>query len=138
MNENTLVTARTFSFPHEAEIARATLEAEGVLAFVADTHLINMYWLYSNALGGVRVLVRTKDLATAKEVLSTDYSSFVDSETGIEENRQCSKCDGELKPYTKGRKPAYLVFLLFGFPLFFYQHGFRCVCCKAFTNTRNR
>lgn len=135
MNENSLVTAGTFSFPHEAEIARSTLEAEGVVAYVADAHTINMQWLYSNAMGGVRVQVHLKDLKAAKEILSTDYSSFVESEIGIEEQKSCSKCGDLLEPYTKGKRPAYLVFLLFGFPLFFYEHGFRCISCGNFTKT---
>tara|TARA_R100001143_G_scaffold755_1_gene2242 strand:- start:4968 stop:5165 length:198 start_codon:yes stop_codon:yes gene_type:complete len=48
-----LKTVATFSFPHEAHIARAKLESEGIPALVADEHTINMQWLYSNALGGV-------------------------------------------------------------------------------------
>ena len=135
MSENTLVTAGTFSFPHEAEIARSTLEAEGIAAYVADAHTINMQWLYSNAMGGVRVQVHQKDLTVAKEVLNTDYSSLVDSEVGVEINEKCSKCGGLLEPYTKGRRPAYIVFLLLGFPLFFHQHGSRCASCGDFTKT---
>ena len=135
MSKNTLVTAGTFSFPHEAEIARSTLEAEGITAYVADAHTINMQWLYSNAMGGVRVQVHLQNLEAAKEILNTDYSSLVESEVGENEKRECSKCGGVLEPYTKGKRPAFLVFLLFGFPLFFYKHGFRCVSCGSFTKT---
>lgn len=135
MSENSLVTAGTFSFPLEAEIARATLESEGIPAYVADAHTINMQWLYSNAMGGVRVQVHLKNLDAAKEILSTDYSSLVESEVGNEENGACSICGGVLEPYTKGKRPAFLVFLLLGFPLFFYKHGSRCASCGNFTKT---
>lgn len=133
MSENTLVTAATYSFPYEAEIARSTLESEGITAFVADAHTINMQWLYSNAMGGVRVQVYKKNLDVAQEILNTDFSSFVESAVDCEEEAKCSVCGGELEPYTKGKRPAFLVFLFLGFPLFFYQHGLRCVDCGHFT-----
>lgn len=67
-------TVATFSFPHEAHIVRAMLEAEGIPAIVADEHTINMDWLYSNALGGVKVQVPEAMLADAAEILKKDYS----------------------------------------------------------------
>lgn len=52
-----LVTISRYSFPHEAHVARALLESEGIPVFLADEHTITMQWLYSNALGGVRLQV---------------------------------------------------------------------------------
>ncbi|MBV1870506.1 MAG: DUF2007 domain-containing protein [Gammaproteobacteria bacterium] len=133
MSENTLVTAARYSFPHEAEIARSSLESEGITAFVADAHTINMQWLYSNAMGGARVQVYKKNLVAAQKILNTDYSSFVESEVGCDEQSKCLKCGGGLELYTKGKRPAFFVFLLLGFPLFFYKHGLRCINCGHFT-----
>ena len=48
-----MITVARFSFPHEAYIAKASLEAAGIDSFIADEHTINMQWLYSNAMGGV-------------------------------------------------------------------------------------
>lgn len=130
MNENSLVTVASYSFPHEAQIARATLESQGIPAFVADEHTINMQWLYSNAMGGVRVQVPFKHLDQARQLLSADFSSTLDSESA---GPVCSHCgSGHLVPYTKGKKPAFLLFLLLGFPLFFYRHGYKCEKCGAF------
>lgn len=130
MKENSLVTVASYSFPHEAQIARATLESQGIPAFVADEHTINMQWLYSNAMGGVRVQVPFKHLDQARQLLSADFSSTLDSESA---DPVCSHCgSGHLVPYTKGKKPAFLLFLLLGFPLFFYRHGYKCEKCGAF------
>lgn len=52
-----MMTITTFSLPIEAQIAWAKLDSEGIPAFVADEHTINAHWLYSNALGGVRLQV---------------------------------------------------------------------------------
>jgi hypothetical protein len=48
-------TVATFSKPEEAHLFRTRLEAAGIPAYVQDEHLIQMDWLYSNAIGGVRV-----------------------------------------------------------------------------------
>ncbi|MFW0922113.1 DUF2007 domain-containing protein, partial [Vibrio parahaemolyticus] len=35
--------------------------------------------------------------------------------------------------FTKGKRPAFLVFILLGFPLFFYKHGYKCKQCGEFS-----
>ncbi|MGG4603753.1 DUF2007 domain-containing protein [Paenalcaligenes sp. Me131] len=65
-----LVTISRYSFPHEAYVARALLESEGIPVFLADEHTITMQWLYSNALGGVRLQVPETFAARAVELLA--------------------------------------------------------------------
>lgn len=135
MTSSALATVASFSFPHEAHVAKARLEAEGVPAFIADENTINMQWLYSNALGGVRVQVPSQFAGKAKEILAQDLSDVVESEFGTSE-LTCPKCGGaDLESYTKGKKPAFIVFLLLGFPLFFYKHGYKCRTCGEFIKT---
>ncbi len=74
MSTNNLVEVASFSYPHEAHIAKASLEAAEIPAFIANEHLINMQWLYSNALGGVKLLVPKTLSKQAKELLATDFS----------------------------------------------------------------
>jgi hypothetical protein len=135
MNSNALVTVATFSFPHEAHVAVARLEAVGIPVFIADEYTINMQWLYSNALGGVKVQVPAEFVAKSKEILQEDLSYLLDEEFG-KDMLQCPKCGStDLFPYTKGKKPALIVFLLLGFPLFFYKHGYKCRSCGEFIET---
>jgi hypothetical protein len=135
MNDSKLITIASFSFPHEAHVAQANLEAEGIPAFIADEHTINMQWLFSNALGGVRVQVPSQFAKKAKDILSQDYSELLEEEFGKDETT-CPKCGStEVEPYTKGKKPAFIIFLLLGFPLFFYKHGIKCKVCGEFSKT---
>jgi len=133
------VIAGTFSFPHEAQIAKASLEAAGIPAILADEHTINMSWLWSNALGGVKILVPEEFEGEARKILANDFSKAV--EEAVEDavgstNLVCSACgSSNLEPFTKGKRPAFVVFLLLGFPLGFYKHGYKCVECGAFTET---
>ncbi|WP_444908981.1 putative signal transducing protein [Microbulbifer sp. TRSA005] len=133
-----LVTVARFSFPYEAQIAKARLESEGISAFIADEHTVNMQWLYSNAMGGVRLQVSESDLDKAHEILKQDRSNLVDQELGCDGERKCESCSSRnIEPFTKGKKPAFLVFLLLGMPLFFYQHGIKCRDCGHFQKLNN-
>ncbi len=137
MTQNKIQIA-SFSFPHEAHIAKASLEAANIPATIADEHTINMDWLYSNALGGVRLFVPDKYAEEAKLIIEQDYSENVDQifEETIEDKKTCPSCGSEqLEAYTIGKKPAFIVFLLLGFPLFFYKHGIKCLSCGVISKT---
>jgi len=57
-----------FDTPEDAYLFRAFLESRGIAATVLDEHLIQLFWYYSNALGGVRVVLNdAADLAAALE-----------------------------------------------------------------------
>ncbi|WP_111495422.1 MULTISPECIES: DUF2007 domain-containing protein [Marinobacter] len=72
------VTVARYSLPFEAHVARARLDSEGVDATVADEHTIGMQWLYSDAMGGVRLQVRAEDEFRARAILAEDRSDVVD------------------------------------------------------------
>lgn len=132
MNSNALVTIATYSFPHEAHLAISRLDAVGIPAYIADEHTITMQWLYSNALGGVKVQVAAEFVEQAKAILQEDLSYLLEEEFGKNE-LTCPQCgSADLRPYTMGKKPALLVFLLLGFPLFFHKHGYQCQSCGEF------
>ena len=65
-------TIATFSKPEEAHLFRTRLEAAGIPAYVQDEHFIQMDWLYSNAIGGVRVQIADEDVEAAREFLAND------------------------------------------------------------------
>ena len=119
----------SYSFSHEAYIAKARLEAEEIPVFITDEHTINMQWLYSSALGGVRLLVPSAYEKEARDILALDFSESLKQQMEVDELK-CPACNSsQVEPYTIGKKPAFVVFLLLGFPLFFYQHGIKCHDC---------
>jgi hypothetical protein len=129
-----LVVVTKFSFPLDANIAKANLESIGIPAFIADEHTINMQWLYSDAMGGVRLFVPEQHYDEALEMIEADFSSVVDVVPEPElESEQCDICSSlNVRAITKGKQPAFVIFLLLGFPLFFYQHGIQCRDCGHF------
>src|SRR6266850_903898 len=68
-SDDDLVTIDRFIFIAEAEVARATLDAAGIDAVLADENIVRMAWGEAQAHGGVRLQVRRSDAEAAAEVL---------------------------------------------------------------------
>ena len=125
-----LVTAKSFSTLWEAEMAASRLESEGISAYLKDGETVNMNWLLSNALGGVKVQVSDSQLTKAREVLSTPMA--VDGpETEIQESDVvCPRCrNGNIQFRIRGRRWTFLTWILFGIPLLWPGKRFFCERC---------
>ncbi|MEH6451561.1 MAG: DUF2007 domain-containing protein [Psychromonas sp.] len=126
------VVVAKFSFPLDANIAKANLESVGIPSFIADEHTVNMQWLYSDAMGGVRLFVPEVHLEDAIKILNEDFSAAVDSLCDSKPE-SCPHCGSQnVESHTKGKRSAFLVFIFAGFPLFFYKHGLKCSQCGYF------
>jgi hypothetical protein len=81
------VTVATYDKPIDAHIALGRLAAEGIEAQLFDENMVQMDWLYSIALGGIKLRVSRGDEKAAREVLATDYSATLnDVDVGKPEN----------------------------------------------------
>lgn len=63
------VTVATFSHQIEAHLAKAKLESEGLECRLADEHIVSINWLFSDAVGGIKLMVSEKDAERAREML---------------------------------------------------------------------
>ena len=118
-------TVATFSKPEEAHLFRTRLEAAGIPAYVQDENMIQMDWLYSNAIGGVRVQIAEDDVDAAHE--------FLAAESGREappSEMLCPACGSERTTVDElPRRVAFLTLLLLGIPLLFTRRRWRCHSC---------
>ncbi|HEX5340315.1 MAG TPA: DUF2007 domain-containing protein [Gammaproteobacteria bacterium] len=73
-----LVTVATYDQSLDAHIALGRLAAEGIQAMLFDDQMVQMDWLYSIALGGIKLRVAQSDADAARQVLETDYSHDLD------------------------------------------------------------
>ena len=62
----------------EAHIAMGRLAAEGIESWLADEHLVQTDWLYSIAVGGIKLSVADEDAKQAVKILEADYSDTID------------------------------------------------------------
>ena len=81
------ITVATFDKTTDAHIAMGRLAAEGIRALLFDDNMVQMDWLYSIALGGIKLRVVRADESLARQILSTDYSRDLDNiDVGQQEN----------------------------------------------------
>jgi len=126
-----LITIARYSLPYEAQLARSRLDAEGIPAFVADEHTINMQWLWSDALGGIRLQVPEPFVEQARAVLAEDLEKVLVEAQKVD-TVTCPECGSTDTEYHQiGRRWAFLVFIGLHFPLFPVRHGIRCRQCGA-------
>ncbi|MFT4175098.1 MAG: DUF2007 domain-containing protein [Luteolibacter sp.] len=58
-------TVASFSTAEDAHLFRTYLASEGIEAFLRDEFTVQLCWQYSNAIGGVRVVVADEDAEEA-------------------------------------------------------------------------
>ncbi|MFP4315081.1 MAG: DUF2007 domain-containing protein [Desulfovibrionales bacterium] len=87
-----------FSQPAMAHLTKAKLEEEGIPAYIRDAHTIGIQWLYSIALGGIRVEVDARNEERALQILRTDASEELTEEQWSHHphpDRLCPYCGSE-------------------------------------------
>ncbi|MGH8397805.1 MAG: hypothetical protein ACRETA_06120 [Gammaproteobacteria bacterium] len=72
------VTVATYDKTTDAHISLGRLAAEGIQALLFDDNMVQMDWLYSIALGGIKLRVTRVNESAARRVLATDYSHDLD------------------------------------------------------------
>jgi hypothetical protein len=105
-------TVSSYIMPYEADIVRSLLDFEGVSSFLMDHHTIYLNWMYSNALGGVKVRVRRDDLESAQKIIQGALQSGKDQAVDFSEGA-CPVCRSmKTTPVVRGRRWSVLTWLI--------------------------
>lgn len=73
-----MTTIATFTTPEDAHLFRAYLESQGIEGFLYDEYFVQLFWHYSNTIGGVRVVVKDVDTEEAIKIYTTYMTSLRD------------------------------------------------------------
>jgi hypothetical protein len=116
-----------------AELAKAKLESRDIYCFLANKNHIGMNWLYSFALGGVKVQVRSEDAAEAIRVLNEDNSDDLKGIEhdfpSIEKHDMCENCGSTNVSLINFSRKAGAWSLLLGLPLLLFGKRYKCQDC---------
>jgi hypothetical protein len=130
-----LVTVAAFTYPTQAWLAKLRLDEAGIPSFVADENLVSMNWLYSNAVGGVKLQVGDSDAVTAASVLGPEPAASVRAQgkrVAKVPGETCPKCGSpELYWQRYWRRVVFLCWLLLGFPVPIMRRSWACMTCGA-------
>lgn len=85
MEEEKFTLLRRFQYSIEASIYAGKLESYGIEVFLRDQFTIDSNPFYSNALGGIRMYVKTEDYERAYEILNDVNLFAVDDENSEED-----------------------------------------------------
>jgi hypothetical protein len=64
----------------EAMIAKSMLDSAGIECFLGDENIVRIDWLYSNLIGGIKLMVRQEDAETARSLLKENIPGKFDVE----------------------------------------------------------
>ena len=114
----------------QAMVAKSVLDSAGIESFLTDENVIRMDWLYSNALDGIKLLVRDEDAAVSRELLAEKIPEKIEVEgIGEYEQPKCPKCGSlDVSFEELDRKIAH-VGLLISLPIPATKHGWNCHDC---------
>lgn len=119
-------TVATFTSVDEANLVRGRLESAGIPAFVQDEHMVQLDWMYSNAIGGVRVQTMDDQLELAREYLAADSPVTPDGEPGM----KCPSCGSTNTVHQDlPRRLSLLTVMILSFPLPFGRSAWKCAGC---------
>jgi hypothetical protein len=92
---------------------------------------IGVKWQIAQALGGVRLLVKSEDIEKAKCILNTDDSSLLENVKfpPIEKEDICHKCGSENLEYINLRRYSGALMMLTGLPIIFWGTYSKCKEC---------
>ena len=122
-----------FQYSAEAQIVKGRLEADGIEVFLTDNVTIDTDPMVSNAIGGVKLKVRSEDEIIAKEVLnSISHYSLDDKGEAI----YCPNCKSEKIDFFTNVKDlksfiSLFVGLIMGALPFYTKYEYRCEVCKT-------
>ncbi len=105
---------------------RMRLEAGGVPAFIQDENLVQLHWLYSNAIGGVRVQIAEEDREQALAILAEEPSLQPPDAV----DPVCPSCgSADVAPDELPRRIGFLMIILLNFPMLFGKQKLHCADC---------
>ena len=120
------VTIGSYSTPFEANMVKSQLDSAGIPTFIADEYTIGMNWLYSNALGGVKVQVSESLASEAQQILATATESSAKCESGEE---SCPECGSKNTEDFLDKRSTFPAWVLLGLPLLLPTEKKRCNDC---------
>jgi predicted RNA-binding Zn-ribbon protein involved in translation (DUF1610 family) len=123
---------RRFQYSSEAIIYQGKLESQGIKVFIRDNHMVDTNPLYSNAVGGVKLYVRSEDVDRATQILQEISMYSVDDQNKLIKCPNCGAEQAEMVTSIGSIKMliAYAISVLLVLLPFSTRHKYKCSNCK--------
>jgi len=130
-DKRNLFLLRQFRDLPEALLAKGSLNSAGIEAFLADDNTVRVDWLWSNLLGGIKLLVDAENAEAANEILSQPIPDSFDVDD-VEDYQQprCPQCQSLDVSFEELYKPIAYGSLIVGLPFPVHRKGWICQSCR--------
>lgn len=132
-------TLRAFLTLFEADVAWSAIDAADITATLADDNMIRLNFWFSNALGGVKLIVPAALAEEAIAILDT-RAQPVEGEDAefprLPDDEKCKSCGGDDFEFRQKVLVPVVIFLVLGFPLGRITRVAKCRRCGAVESTR--
>jgi len=126
-----LVVLCRFRDVYEALLAQSTLDSAGIESFLADENMVRLDWMWSNAIGGVKLLVRDEDAPEAADLLDQPIPERIDiPDVGEYQQPSCSRCGSLEVSFEELNKPISYGSIFVGIPFPLHRRGWKCQSCN--------
>lgn len=116
----------SFQYAADVQIIKGKLESEGIPVFLRDENTLNSDPLISNAIGGVKLQVYTKDKERALVIYNEVRAYALDDNDNLVICPNCKASKSEVYYNRKG-----ILYKLFPF---FEKRKYKCLNCGIITN----
>ncbi len=125
-----MVTIAKFRDLPEALLAQGNLNSSGIESVLLDDNLVRLDWLWSNAVGGIKLQVKVEDADEATEILNQPIpETFEFGGAGDYRQPECPKCKSLDVTFQEIYKPVAYGSLWVGLPLPVHLKGWKCRAC---------
>jgi hypothetical protein len=115
---------------HEAMMAKGTLDSAGIPSFMADENMLGMNWMWSNAIGGIRLFVREENVSEAADLLDQPIPERLDvTDVGEYQQPSCPQCGSLEVSFAELHKPISYTSLFIRIPFPVHRRGWHCGAC---------
>lgn len=126
--EETFYQLASFEYAADVQIIKGKLESEGIPVFLRDENTLNSDPLISNAIGGVKLQVYSKDKQRAVAIYNEVRAYALDDNNNPVVCPNCKATKSEVFYSRKG-----IFYKLFPF---FEKRKYKCLNCEIITNPR--
>ena len=120
MIDNRIIIIRTYTYHSEAIIEKAKLESAGIYCSLKDENMVMINPFYSNAVGGIKLIVREEDAETALKILEDQSLDDQISDNEITESEEKEIGENSELPGRKGCLSTF-IFIAVVFSYFIFR-----------------
>jgi hypothetical protein len=124
-----IIELKSYFDPIQANLEKELLAQEGIDCYLRDIYITDMNWLYTNAVGGIKLMIKKSDLSRATEALKVFESKI----TAVEDFPvTCPSCGGTDVTLINPTWLQGLIFILvLAIPSPFRSRKYKCRLCKT-------